>query len=107
MSTLTLQMLTPLPVYLDEAAGADSLAARLSTLEGKVVGLLPNWRPSAYDLLKAVGEVLKERCGVAEVILDQPVREVPVKKGRIIDGMEDQLDDLARRVDAVITATGD
>ena len=105
--SLTLNMLSPLPVYLDEAAGADSLAPRLGTLEGKIVGLLPNWRPSAFDLLKAVGEVLKERCGVAEVILEQPVREVPVKKGRIIDGMESQLDDLAKRVDAVITATGD
>ena len=103
----TLQMLIPLPVYLDEAAGAESLAARLATLEGKVVGLLPNWRPSAFDLLKAVGEVLKERCHVAEIVLEQPTREVPVKKGRLLDGMDAQLDDLARRVDAVITATGD
>ncbi|MDB5926415.1 MAG: hypothetical protein JWN13_5351 [Betaproteobacteria bacterium] len=104
---LTLEMLTPLPVYRDEIVGADSLATRLDTLEGRVIGLLPNWRPSAFDLLKALGEVLKERCGVAEIVLEQPTREVPVKKGRLLDGMDAQLDDLARRVDAVITATGD
>jgi hypothetical protein len=105
--SLTLEMLTPLPVYRDEIVSADSLATRLDTLEGKVIGLLPNWRPSAFDLLKALGEVLKERCRVAEIVLEQPTREVPVKKGRLLDGMDAQLDDLARRVDAVITATGD
>ena len=107
MSSLVVHMLTPLPLYPDETAGADSLAARMGTLEGKVVGLLPNWRPSAFELLKAVGNVLVERCRVAAVIMEQPVREVPVRKGRLLDGLSDQLDNLASRVDVAITATGD
>ena len=107
MSAMTLQMFAPTPRYLDEIDGIETLAKRLGTLEGKVIGLLPNWRPSAYDLLKAVGDVLKERCNPREIILEQPTLEVPVKKGRLLDGMSGQLDDLARRVDAVITASGD
>ncbi|MBI4188965.1 MAG: hypothetical protein HY525_00320 [Betaproteobacteria bacterium] len=105
--SLTLQMHVPLPVYLDEVVSSDSLAARLTTLEGKVIGFLPNWRPSAFDLLKSVSELLKERCGVAEVVLEQPIREIPLTNGRFLDGMDDQLDHLTRRVDAVITAAGD
>ena len=107
MSILTMQMFAPIPRYLDEIAGSETLAKRLGTLEGKVIGLLPNWRPSAFDLLKAVGEVIQERCKTREIILEQPTREVPVKKGRLLDGMAQQLDDLASRVDAVITASGD
>ena len=104
---LSLQMFAPLPIYRDEADGANSLAPRRGTIEGLVVGLLPNWRPSAFDLLKAVGQVIEERCRPAAVILEQPTREVPVRKGRLLDGMSAQLDDLARRCDVVITATGD
>jgi len=107
MPTQSLQMFAPIPRYLDENTGSETLAMRLGTLEGKVIGLLPNWRPSAYDLLKAVGDVIRERCNPREIILEQPTREVPVKKGRLLDGMAQQLDDLASRVDAVITATGD
>lgn len=58
MSALSLTMVSPFPLYLDEAAGADSLAPRPTTIEGKVIGLLPNWRPSAFDLLKAVGALI-------------------------------------------------
>ena len=107
MMSFSVQMLTPIPIYPDEIAGADSLAQRPLSLEGKVIGLLPNWRPSALHLLKMLGTVMEERCRPKAVILEQPTREVPVRKGRLLDGMSDQLDDLARRVDVVITATGD
>jgi hypothetical protein len=107
MSSLSIQMLSPLPVYLDESEGVETLAERLTTLKGKTIGLLPNWRPSAYELLKAVGALIQERCETREVVMERPTREVPVKKGRLLDGMDHQLDDLARRVDAVITASGD
>jgi hypothetical protein len=39
--------------------------------------------------------------------MEQPVRELPLKTGKLIDTMRDQLDDLARRVDVALTATGD
>lgn len=107
MSALSLTMVSPFPLYLDEAAGADSLAPRPTTIEGKVIGLLPNWRPSAFDLLKAVGALIEERYHPRAIVMAQPLREVPVGKGKLLDGMSAQLDDLARRVDVVVTATGD
>src|SRR4029434_8624655 len=74
---LTLTMLSPLPVYLDETTGSIPLAPRPRTLDGRVIGLLPNWRPSAVELLRAVGILLAERYGVQAVVLEQPVRELP------------------------------
>ena len=51
MPTLKLAMISPCVGYLDEVSSGDSLAARPATLAGKVVGLVPNWRPAAIHLL--------------------------------------------------------
>ena len=59
---VTLTMLSPLPVYLDETTEGTALAPRPETLDGHVVGLLPNWRPSAVKLLEAVGQILSLSC---------------------------------------------
>jgi hypothetical protein len=99
--------LSPLPVYLDETTAGTPLAPRPETLDGRVVGLLPNWRPSAVKLLEAVGQLLSERYRVQAVVMEQPVRELPQRTGGLIDAMGGSLDDLARRVDVVVTATGD
>ena len=104
---LTLTMLSPLPVYLDESAAGTPLAPRPETLDGRIVGLLPNWRPSAVKLLEAVGQLLAERYRVQAVVMEQPARELPQRTGGLIDAMGATLDHLARRVDVVITATGD
>ena len=104
---LTLTMLSPLPVYLDEAAEGTPLAPRPETLDGRTVGLLPNWRPSAVKLLEAVGQLLSERYHLQAVVMQQPARELPQRTGGLIDALGGTLDDLARRVDVVITATGD
>jgi hypothetical protein len=104
---LTLTMLSPLPVYLDEAADGTPLAPRPGTLDNRVVGLLPNWRPSALKLLEAVGKLLAEQYHLRAVVMEQPARELPQRTGGLIDAIRDQLDDLAKRVDVVITATGD
>jgi hypothetical protein len=103
----TLTMLSPLPVYLDETTEGTALAPRPDTLDGRVVGLLPNWRPSAVKLLAAVGQLLSERFRVQAMVMEQPARELPQRTGGLIDAMGGTLDDLARRVDVVITATGD
>ena len=58
---LRLTMVSPQAVYLDEAAGASGLAPRPASLEGQIVGLLPNWRPSAAHILREVGKLLEER----------------------------------------------
>jgi len=104
---ITLTMLSPLPVYLDETDDPLPLAPRPQTLHGQVVGLLPNWRPSAVKLLQAVGKLLAERYTLQAIVMEQPAHELPQGTGRLIEAIEPTLDDLAQRVDVVITATGD
>ena len=104
---LSLTMLSPLPVYLDESGDGVSLAPRPETLADCVVGLLPNWRPSALHILEAVGKLLAEKYPVRSVIMEQPARELPQRTGGLIDAIGGKLDELASRVDVVITATGD
>jgi hypothetical protein len=107
MASIELTMLSPLPVYLDESTSGSALAPRPATLDGKVVGLLPNWRPSAVEVLAALGKLLQERYRIQAVVMEQPVREIPLKGGRLIDTMREKLDDFAKRVDVALTATGD
>ena len=104
---LSLTMLSPLPVYLDETTAGTPLAPRPDTLDGRIVGLLPNWRPSAVHLLRAVGRLLSERYHLQAVVMEQPVRELPQRTGGLIDALGGTLDDVATRVDVVVTATGD
>jgi hypothetical protein len=103
----TLTMLSPLPVYRDETTAGTPLAPRPDTLDGGVVGLLPNWRPSALKLLQMVGQLLSERYRLQAIVLEQPARELPQRTGGLIDALAGSLDDLAKRVDVVVTATGD
>jgi len=107
MASLKLTMVSPLPVYLDESGPQSKLAPRPVSLDGKVVGLLPNWRPSAVEILRAIGALLQERYTLKDLVIEQPVRELPIRTGKLLDTMRQQLDELARRVDVVITATGD
>jgi hypothetical protein len=107
MPAFSLTMLSPLPVYLDEFISGSGLAPRPGSLDGKVIGLLPNWRPSAVHILKAMGKLLEERYRLKGVVVEQPVRELPIRTGKLLDTMREKLDDLAQRVDVVITATGD
>lgn len=107
MSTLDINMLSPRAVYLDEIFDTEKFAPRPTTLDGKVVGLLPNWRPSAIHILSALGSLLEERFRLKGLIMEQPVRELPLRAGKLLDTMKDQLDSLVGRVDVVITATGD
>jgi len=105
--SLGVTMLSPQARYLDEIFDASRFAPRSATLDGKVVGLLPNWRPSAVHILRAIGNLLGERYRLKEVVMEQPVRELPLRYGKLLDTMQDQLDSLAKRVDVVVTATGD
>ncbi len=105
--TFRLTMLSPLPEYRDEQEEALPLAPRPESLDGKVVGLLPNWRPSAVEILGSVGVLLGERYTLKDFIQEQPVREVPSRSGGLIDALGGLLDQLAEQVDVVVTATGD
>jgi hypothetical protein len=104
---LELTMLSPLPAYLDECINGIGLAPRPAGLDGKVLGLLPNWRPSAVEILQGVGVALGQRFRLDSVVMEQPMREVPISKGKVIDAMRENLDEIARRIDVAVVATGD
>ena len=105
--TLRMTMISPLPEYRDEREEPLLLAPRPESLDGKVLGLLPNWRPSAVQILEAVGSLLQEKYNLKGLTQEQPAREVPSRSGALIDGLGRLLDDLASRADVVITSTGD
>ncbi len=108
MASLKLSMISPCVKYQDTIASSSALAQRPASLEGKVVGLIPNWRPAAVHILTAIGNELKERHGVKEVVMEPPVRiSAMAQGGKLIDGIREQLVALSKRVDVAITATGD
>jgi hypothetical protein len=39
--------------------------------------------------------------------MEQPVRELPLRDGKLLDTMKERLDNLVQRCDVVITASGD
>ena len=107
MNARRMTIFSPLPVYLYEELTSNTLAARPPGLDGLVIGLLPNWRPSARDLLSTLGAYIKQHYRPEAVILEHAVSEVPMNTGKLLDLLQGKLDDLAKRVDVVITATGD
>lgn len=108
MASLSWTTLSPLPVYLDSITDY-TLAARPATLDGKVLGLLPNWRPSAVHVLKALGTLLAQRYRLKAVVMEPPLSLPPMGHGANVTSstMIEKIDDLIQRVDVVITASGD
>lgn len=100
MTAQTLQVVSPLAQYLDEGITGNPLAARPGRLDGAVVGLLPNYRPGAVELLNALGQLIKARYSPEAVIMEPQVLEYKVPAAS-------RLDDIAQRFDVVITASGD
>jgi hypothetical protein len=101
-------MLSPCVAYGDAIAADNALAQRPASLDGKVLGLIPNWRPAAVHLLGEIGRQLQARHGVKEVVLEPPVRiSAMAAGGKLLDGIRTQLEALSQRVDVAITATGD
>jgi hypothetical protein len=107
MASFTFRVVSPLTEYLDEAEGAGTLAARPATLDGKILGLLPNWRPASVPLLKELGELLQARFKLKETVMEPRMIEAPLSQGRLSDGIVKQLEQLSRRADVVIVATAD
>ena len=107
MPSLALTMVSPLATYLDTISSASKLAPRPATLDGMVLGLLPNWRPSAVHILKSLGELLQERYKLKAVVMEQPVRELPLRAGKLLDTMKEQLDSMVGRIDVALVASGD
>lgn len=88
--------------YLSPIGELDSLdvglAARIDTLEGKVLGILDNDMPNSTLILKTVVEELKKRYRLAGV---EERHRFQLKPGQAGVGTE-----LAHKVDFVIAANG-
>lgn len=75
-------------------------APRLSRLAGKVVGILDNGKPKSDILLREIQDLLRSEAGVSDFV-------VVHKTSAYRPAPEEQLQDLARRVDAVVAGIGD
>jgi len=74
-------------------------AARPGDLAGKVVGLLDNTKEQADIILEAIGEELKRRYGVAQVIMRR-------KKFFSKPARPELIDEMASQVQVAIAAVG-
>ncbi len=82
------------------ATGRFMLAPRLSTLSGKVLGVLWNRQPHGDQLLKAVVEELRHKYELKDVVFtDKPYLNIAAPK--------EVYDKLVASCDAVITGIGD
>ncbi|MGE5850471.1 MAG: hypothetical protein ACM362_10120 [Candidatus Methylomirabilota bacterium] len=75
-------------------------ARRPPSLAGKVIGILDNGKHKSDVLLREVQELLRVEAGVKDFVV---VRKTSAYR----PAPEAQLDDLARRVDAVVAGIGD
>lgn len=82
------------------APRAFTQADRPASLEGRVIGILDNGKAKSDLLLRGVQELLRTEAGVKDLfVLRKPSAYRPAP--------DEQLDELARRADAVITGIGD
>lgn len=95
-------MASELP-FIDPTRGGSraklSLAPRPMDLSGKVVGLLDNTKEQGDLILETLGEELRRRYGVAEVVMRR-------KQYFSKPAQPALLDEMAARVDVAIAAVG-
>lgn len=80
-------------------AATIALAPRPMDLAGKVVGLLDNTKEQADTILETVGEALRERYGVARVIIRR-------KQYYSKPATREMMDELAQEVHVAAAAVG-
>ena len=89
--------------FIDPTRGGSKVklqrAPRPMDLAGKVVGLLDNTKEQADIILETIGEELRTRYGVAEVVMRR--KEFFSKPAK-----PDVLDDMAKKVQVAIAAVG-
>ena len=94
--------MTELP-WIDPTAGGGKakvvLAPRPMDLAGKTVGLLDNTKEQGELILRTIGEALRERHGVARVVL----RSKEHYSKPATDGL---IDEMAKEVEVAIAAVG-
>ena len=75
-------------------------ADRPLSLKGKVIGILDNGKAKSDVLLREIDALLRAEAGVSDVVMLR-------KPSAFRPAPDEQLDDLARRTDAVVTGVGD
>ena len=83
-----------------EAADAPGTAKTLSGLAGKVVGFIDNAKPNFGLLADDLGELLKTKYGVANVIKRR-------KSSASVPAKPEVIEELSKECDVVITGSGD
>ncbi|MCC7484620.1 MAG: hypothetical protein IT529_06480 [Burkholderiales bacterium] len=87
--------MTSEPGFIDPTAGGArervAFAPRPMDLAGKVVGLLDNTKEQADIILETVGEALRERYGVARVVVRRKEFFSRPAAGALIDGMANEV----------------
>jgi hypothetical protein len=76
-----------------------ALAARPIDLAGKVLGLLDNTKEQADIILETVADVLRERHGVARVVMRR-------KEAWSKPATDELMDEMAREVQVAVAALG-
>lgn len=89
--------------FIDPTAGSSKAvvarASRPMDLRGKVVGLLDNTKEQADIILEAVAETLRERYGVAKVVMRR-------KQFYSKPATAELMDEMANEVDVAVAALG-
>ena len=89
--------------FVDPTVGSASkkvaLAARPSDLNGKVVGILDNTKEQADIILETLGEALREKYGVKEVVMRR-------KEHYSKPAPDEMIEEMASQCDVVICALG-
>jgi len=89
--------------FIDPTAGGSrakiALATRPMDLAGKVVGLLDNTKEQADVILETIGQVLRERYGVAKVVIRR-------KEAFSKPATEALLNEMAKEVQVAAAALG-
>lgn len=84
----------------DRGQPSVGIAARATSLNGKVIGLLSNNKPNSEDLLRMVADLVKKEYAIKEVIeANKGTHRIPAPP--------EIIDDLVSRCDVVITATAE
>jgi hypothetical protein len=89
--------------FIDPTRGGAKIALpkapRPMDLAGKVVGLLDNTKEQADVILETIGQALREKYGVAEVVMRR-------KQYYSKPAAADIIDDMAKKVQVAIAAVG-
>jgi hypothetical protein len=97
---ITTDVVTVLHPAAEDVPEPQCLAPRLSSLQGRTVGLIDNHKRNANVYLETLGQLLQERYGVSHVVTYRKISQSLPTPDAV-------LDQLASECDAIIHAVAD